>query len=231
MPGAHRDAHRVDRWQHVGRASIHSWSRGYWGGMWSVPFPSLFVVLTVFWQAEARKMEGYQFHFRLRKWSKECKSCTSMEACLLLMSELPCVFACNVFSYSCVVISCMLANIMPGCDMLYVKFYGNIMVPRIWRPAGRGCMWCYVIVHVFLLLHGVLQSFSCWWWQPTSRQGPISAFFFTARTFFLFADAHGFILSGRAYEHVVIAARTSPINWMKRCCCEPCASKNEQLSQ
>ena len=27
---------------------------------------------------------------------------------------------------------------------------------------------------------------------------------------FLFADAHGFILSGRAYEHVVIAARTSP---------------------
>ena len=34
MPGAHRDAHRVDRWQHVGRASIHSWSRGYWGGMW-----------------------------------------------------------------------------------------------------------------------------------------------------------------------------------------------------
>jgi hypothetical protein len=28
--------------------------------------------------------------------------------------------------------------------------------------------------------------------------------------FFLFADARGFILSGRAYEHVVIAARTSP---------------------
>lgn len=35
-------------------------------------------------------------------------------------------------------------------------------------------------------------------------------FLYSANIVFLFADAHGFILSGRAYEHVVIAARTSP---------------------